>query len=158
MGLCVRWSLLPCFFQVHEDLFTTINGPVCSYVRLCQVSSSILFLSTLLPLITPERPQITPERSQITQECPRTAPYHPRTSPARPRTPQSVPKSPPIPKLPLISCKASQNHPKMFQISPILPHNTPSLTQNTLEHSQIIQERLQIATDLCRTSQNHPIV
>ena len=99
-------------FRSTRTSYTTINGPACSSVRLCQVSSSIPFLPTVLPLITPKRPQITPERSQITQEYPRTASYHPRTSPAHPRTPRSVPKSPQnIPKLPLISCRTSPNHP-----------------------------------------------
>ena len=52
-------------FRSTRTSYTTINGPACSSVRLCQVSSSIPFLPTLLPLITPKRPQITPERSQI---------------------------------------------------------------------------------------------
>ena len=52
-------------FRSTRTSYTTINGLSCSSVRLCQVSSSIPFLPTVLPLITPKRPQITPERSQI---------------------------------------------------------------------------------------------
>ena len=100
MGLCVRWSLLPCYFQVHEDLFYN-NQRTCLLVR--PSVPSFFFNSFPFNAASPHHPRTSPDH-------PRTFPNHPRMSQNGPISPKNIPSSP-------------QNTPECSQITPRPPQN-----------------------------------